>query len=246
MPSRADPLRPQSRGSPGVSSGVCPWLRASVSPPDPQPRGSGTPWGPAAVSASLAQLPLLPPQLRSQPRPRSAGRTPTHRDPRSVGQGQEGLELGPAQAAPQSWGHWGTTGTGARSSWRDCPCRAEQQRGHPPASPSPGPTRRKPVRGARDGVLGSWHRGDRVAEPQLVPTAPTGRQWDGEPVRHSRLNSEHFPRPTHNIRNIIRQCQPAPRGAQPPRYPRPRRGDARHGPWSYCPEVGVWVRLGFG
>ncbi|XP_066833790.1 unconventional myosin-XV [Anser cygnoides] len=51
--------------------------------------------------------------------------------------------------------------------------------------------------------------------PYLQKAAPTGRQWDGEPVRHSRLNSEHFPRPTHNIRNIIRQCQPTPRGTQP-------------------------------
>uniref|UniRef100_A0A8C3JDP3 Myosin XVA n=1 Tax=Calidris pygmaea TaxID=425635 RepID=A0A8C3JDP3_9CHAR len=53
----------------------------------------------------------------------------------------------------------------------------------------------------------------------LGPAAPVGRRWPGELVRHSRLNSEHFPRPTHDIRNIIRQCQPAPRGSQPPRYP---------------------------
>lgn len=53
----------------------------------------------------------------------------------------------------------------------------------------------------------------------LGPTAAVGQRWPGELVRHSRLNSEHFPRPTHDIRNIIRQCQPAPRGSQPPRYP---------------------------
>ncbi|NXG69943.1 MYO15 protein, partial [Baryphthengus martii] len=51
------------------------------------------------------------------------------------------------------------------------------------------------------------------------PSPPVGRRWPGELVRHSRLNSEHFPHPTHDIRNIIRQCQPAPRGSQPPRYP---------------------------
>uniref|UniRef100_A0A8C8AR78 Myosin XVA n=1 Tax=Otus sunia TaxID=257818 RepID=A0A8C8AR78_9STRI len=46
----------------------------------------------------------------------------------------------------------------------------------------------------------------------LGPAAAVGQRWPGEPVRHSRLNSEQFPRPTHDIRNIIRQCQPAPRG----------------------------------
>ncbi|XP_061848080.1 unconventional myosin-XV [Colius striatus] len=51
--------------------------------------------------------------------------------------------------------------------------------------------------------------------PYSQKAAPVGRRWPGELVRHSRLNSEHFPRPTHDIRNIIRQCQPAPRGAQP-------------------------------
>ncbi|NXW84202.1 MYO15 protein, partial [Alopecoenas beccarii] len=71
------------------------------------------------------------------------------------------------------------------------------------ANQLPGP----PVSGA------GW--GDRV----LGPTAPVGRRWPGELVQNSRLNSEHFPRPTHDIRNIIRQCQPAPRGSQPPRYP---------------------------
>ncbi|XP_054246854.1 unconventional myosin-XV [Indicator indicator] len=52
--------------------------------------------------------------------------------------------------------------------------------------------------------------------PYSRKAAPMGRRWPGEPVRNSRLNSEHFPRPTHDIRNIIRQCQPAPRGSQPP------------------------------
>ncbi|OWK57886.1 Unconventional myosin-XV [Lonchura striata] len=49
-----------------------------------------------------------------------------------------------------------------------------------------------------------------VAADTRQPRAAVGRRWPGEPVRHSRLNSEHFPRPTHDIRNIIRQCQPAP------------------------------------
>ncbi|KAM6320406.1 unconventional myosin-XV [Podargus strigoides] len=52
--------------------------------------------------------------------------------------------------------------------------------------------------------------------PYLQKATPMGQRWPGEPVQHSRLNSEHFPRPTHDIRNIIRQCQPAPRGSQPP------------------------------
>ncbi|XP_069666522.1 unconventional myosin-XV [Haliaeetus albicilla] len=52
--------------------------------------------------------------------------------------------------------------------------------------------------------------------PYVQKAAPVGRRWPGEVVRHSRLNSEQFPRPTHDIRNIIRQCQPAPRGSQPP------------------------------
>ncbi|KAM4656830.1 unconventional myosin-XV [Amazona ochrocephala] len=51
--------------------------------------------------------------------------------------------------------------------------------------------------------------------PYMQKAAPMGRWWPGELVRNSRLNSEHFPRPTHDIRNIIRQCQPAPRGSQP-------------------------------
>ncbi|XP_033921235.1 unconventional myosin-XV [Melopsittacus undulatus] len=51
--------------------------------------------------------------------------------------------------------------------------------------------------------------------PYMQKAAPVGRRWPGELVRNSRLNSEHFPRPTHDIRNIIRQCQPAPRGSQP-------------------------------
>ncbi|XP_062444614.1 unconventional myosin-XV [Rhea pennata] len=53
--------------------------------------------------------------------------------------------------------------------------------------------------------------------PYVQKAAPAGRRWPGELVRHSRLNSEHFPRPTQNIRNIIRQCQPAARGPAPGR-----------------------------
>ncbi|NXP26700.1 MYO15 protein, partial [Scytalopus superciliaris] len=52
----------------------------------------------------------------------------------------------------------------------------------------------------------------------LGPAAAVGRRWPGDLVRNSRLNSEHFPRPTHDIRNIIRQCQPAPRSSQPSRW----------------------------
>ncbi|NXX12055.1 MYO15 protein, partial [Podargus strigoides] len=94
-----------------------------------------------------------------------------------------------------------------------------QWRGCQPVPPSPVPTCRKPVRGPS--AMG-WQWGACATEPGpptshvLGPTAPMGQRWPGEPVQHSRLNSEHFPRPTHDIRNIIRQCQPAPRGSQPP------------------------------
>ncbi|XP_025938746.1 LOW QUALITY PROTEIN: unconventional myosin-XV [Apteryx rowi] len=54
-------------------------------------------------------------------------------------------------------------------------------------------------------------------QPAAWAPAPASRCWPGELVRHSRLNSEHFPRPTQNIRNIIRQCQPAARGPAPGR-----------------------------
>uniref|UniRef100_A0A8C4UEW8 Myosin XVA n=1 Tax=Falco tinnunculus TaxID=100819 RepID=A0A8C4UEW8_FALTI len=110
---------------------------------------------------------------------------------------------------------------------RCVPCREEQQRGRQPVPPSPGPTCRKLVRGPSST---GWQWGlvalsqapgvpGRCPRCVLGPTVPVGRRWPGELVQHSRLNSEHFPRPTHDIRNIIRQCQPAPRGSQPPRYP---------------------------
>ncbi|KAF1648180.1 Unconventional myosin-XV, partial [Eudyptes chrysocome] len=135
--------------------------------------------------------PPLPSQAQSQPRPRSAGQMPTS-------------PLGP---------------------------RAKQRRGRQPTPPSPGPTCRKLVRGpSATGwqwglVAPSQAPGVRVMPGPpfpshvLGPAAPVGQRWPGELVQHSRLNSEHFPRPTHDIRNIIRQCQPAPRGSQPPRYP---------------------------
>jgi len=108
------------------------------------------------------------------------------------------------------------------------PCRAEQWRGHPHGLPSPDHTHRKQVRGAwAQGLTSSGQVAPTGGngpihgphEPRFVLTAPTGWQWNGEPVQHSRLNSEHIPRPTHNIRNIIRQCQPTSRGPQPHRYP---------------------------
>lgn len=54
--------------------------------------------------------------------------------------------------------------------------------------------------------------------PMLPPwpaASPPPRRWSGELVRHSRLNSEHFPEPTRNIRNIIRQYQQPTRLSEP-------------------------------
>ncbi|XP_074741909.1 unconventional myosin-XV [Strix uralensis] len=78
---------------------------------------------------------------------------------------------------------------------------------HADANQPPGPPGR-----AAEGIPGRAPQ----PRPYLQKAAPMGQRWPGEPVRHSRLNSEQFPRPTHDIRNIIRQCQPAPRGSQPP------------------------------
>ncbi|GAB0196500.1 unconventional myosin-XV [Grus japonensis] len=69
--------------------------------------------------------------------------------------------------------------------------------------------------GGGDGS-GAEQSGPPVPAEMCQPRVPMGQRWPGELVQHSRLNSEHFPRPTHDIRNIIRQCQPAPRGSQPP------------------------------
>ncbi|NWH72650.1 MYO15 protein, partial [Piaya cayana] len=104
--------------------------------------------------------------------------------------------------------------------------REEQQQGCQPVPPSHGPTCRKPVKGpgAMGQLQGLTVPGVRVMPGPtlscvLGPTANAARRWPGELVQHSRLNSKHVPQPTHDIRNIIRQCQPAPRGSQPPRYP---------------------------
>ncbi|NXF52904.1 MYO15 protein, partial [Oceanites oceanicus] len=101
--------------------------------------------------------------------------------------------------------------------------RADQQRGRQPVPPSRDPTCRKLVRStsAMGWPWGLVAPGVRAMPGPplscvLGPPAPVGQRWPGELVQHSRLNSEHFPRPTHNIRNIIRQCQPAPRRSQPP------------------------------
>ncbi|KAF1397876.1 Unconventional myosin-XV, partial [Spheniscus humboldti] len=129
-----------------------------------------------------------------------------------------------SRVAPRGWGQLG----GAKSSRHGVPCRAKQRRGRQPTPPSPGPTCRKLVRGpSATGwqwglVAPSQAPGVRVMPGPpppshvLGPAAPVGQRWPGELVQHSRLNSEHFPRPTHDIRNIIRQCQPAPRSSQPP------------------------------
>ncbi|NWH20603.1 MYO15 protein, partial [Grus americana] len=105
-----------------------------------------------------------------------------------------------------------------------CRLQGRAAEGTPARAPQPRPYLQKAGKG-------SWWQWGLVAPSQapgvgvmsgspmshmLGPAVPMGQRWPGELVQHSRLNSEHFPRPTHDIRNIIRQCQPAPRGSQPP------------------------------
>ncbi|XP_065542629.1 unconventional myosin-XV [Lathamus discolor] len=95
------------------------------------------------------------------------------------------------------------------------PAETQQPRGTEPAPSSQhrADANQTPVSGGR-AAEGAPSRGPQP-RPYMQKAAPVGRRWPGELVRNSRLNSEHFPRPTHDIRNIIRQCQPAPRGSQP-------------------------------
>ncbi|KAM6114069.1 LOW QUALITY PROTEIN: unconventional myosin-XV [Pterocles gutturalis] len=107
----------------------------------------------------------------------------------------------------------GDSGSDAEPTSPPIPVEMRQPRGSPPSPPAPRPR-------SLPGSLGRAAEGTPARAPQPRPylqkATPVGRRWPGELVQHSRLNSEHFPRPTHDIRNIIRQCQPAPRGAQPP------------------------------
>lgn len=52
------------------------------------------------------------------------------------------------------------------------------------------------------------------ASPCPHPTLPTAAPCP-DLVRYSTLNSEHFPQPTQQIRNIVRQYQQPPRGGRP-------------------------------
>ncbi|KAK4813380.1 hypothetical protein QYF61_004717 [Mycteria americana] len=105
----------------------------------------------------------------------------------------------------------GDGGGDAERSGPPVPAETRQPRG---AEPAPSPQR------WADANQGRAAEGTPARAPQPRPylqkAASMGQRWPGELVQHSRLNSEHFPRPTHDIRNIIRQCQPAPRGSQPP------------------------------
>ncbi|XP_040976302.1 LOW QUALITY PROTEIN: unconventional myosin-XV [Aquila chrysaetos chrysaetos] len=110
----------------------------------------------------------------------------------------------------------GDGGGDAERSGPPVPAETRQPRG---AEPAPSPQCRADAN-QPPGPPGRAAEGTPARAPQPRPyvqkAAPVGRRWPGELVRHSRLNSEQFPRPTHDIRNIIRQCQPAPRGSQPP------------------------------
>ncbi|KAM7091716.1 LOW QUALITY PROTEIN: unconventional myosin-XV [Ciconia maguari] len=110
----------------------------------------------------------------------------------------------------------GDGGGDAERSGPPVPAETRQPRGVEPA-PSP---QRWADANQPPGPVGRAAEGTPARAPQPRPylqkAASMGQQWPGELVQHSRLNSEHFPRPTHDIRNIIRQCQPAPRGSQPP------------------------------
>ncbi|XP_071617264.1 unconventional myosin-XV [Heliangelus exortis] len=131
-------------------------------------------------------------------------------------------ELEKPSAIVQRMKGGGGTGGGdrrgdAERSGAPAPTEIHQPRG---VEPVPAPQRRadanQPPRPPGRAAGGTPARAPQP-RPYSQKTAPVGRQWPGETVvRHSRLNSEHFPRPTHDIRNIIRQCQPAPRGPQPP------------------------------
>ncbi|XP_068765068.1 unconventional myosin-XV [Struthio camelus] len=105
-------------------------------------------------------------------------------------------------------------GAGGGDAEQTGPAEMRQQWG---AEPAPSPQRRAdanqppgPPGRAADGTPAPLQ-----TQPYVQKAAPAGRRWPGELVRHSQLNSEHFPRPTQNIRNIIRQCQPAVRGPAP-------------------------------
>ncbi|KAM6350625.1 unconventional myosin-XV [Alca torda] len=125
----------------------------------------------------------------------------------------------PAAVSQRMKGGGGTGGGdsgGAERSGPPVPTEMRQPRG-----PDPAPSQQHRADANQPpGPPGRAMEGTPARAPQPRPylqkSAPMGRQWPGELVRHSRLNSEHVPRPTHDIRNIIRQCQPAPRGSQPP------------------------------
>ncbi|XP_027539727.1 unconventional myosin-XV [Neopelma chrysocephalum] len=110
----------------------------------------------------------------------------------------------------------GDSGSDANRSGPPVPAEMRQPRGTESAlSPQSRPDAKQPP-----GLPGRAVEGTPPRSPQPRPysqkAAAVGRRWPGELVRHSRLNSEHFPRPTHDIRNIIRQCQPALRSSQAP------------------------------
>ncbi|XP_075020981.1 unconventional myosin-XV [Calonectris borealis] len=135
----------------------------------------------------------------------------------SYGNGELEKPAAISQRMKGGGGTGGGNGSGdAERSGPPVPAETRQPRG---AEPARSPQHRADVN-EPPGPPGRAAEGTPTRVPQPRPylqkAAPVGRQWPGELVQHSRLNSEHFPRPTHDIRNIIRQCQPAPRRSQPP------------------------------